>query len=246
MSSPVSSTSNSAAFSSEPRLARRLDDERRAALDRPAEDDLRGRAPEPLGDRRDGRLLDDRLVALRHVELDVGQRAERREGGDRDVLLAAEAQEILGQVGVGLDLQHGGRDARVVHQVAKERDGVVADADLPHELARDERLHRVPGLLERHVRLAHDGRVALRIVHPLGRVARLERHVGERDREVHEVEIEVVETEVLERALSSAGRTCSFPWKVFQSLDVIQSSSRVQSPSSSARRMPSPTSRSLP
>ena len=92
-------------------------------------------------------------------------------------------------------------DPRHREQVADQGDRRVAQADPSDEAGRHEVFHRPPGVGQRHGDRLHAGFAGSRIVDPCGRVASLEGNVLQRDRKVHEIEIEMVEPEIAERPL---------------------------------------------
>lgn len=126
-----------------------LGDDGKALLDGPAEEDLsRGckntrqkhaRASEGelirtllsrLRDRVDHVVLQERGDAVVGAELEVALGAERGVGGDGDAEGLAERHELLlGEVGVELDLERGGLDARVAEEVDQEGALEVAEED---------------------------------------------------------------------------------------------------------------------
>ena len=111
-----------------------------------------------------------------------------RHCGDGDALGAREAeQRLLREVGVVLDLQHGGADARVAQVVEQQRALVVADTDRAGEAGVDELLHLGPGGVQRRVDGCHlvVGVFPARGVR-LGRVDVLE---GDREVDVEQVKV---------------------------------------------------------
>lgn len=63
---------------------------------------------------------------------------------------------------------------------------------LTHQPFLHERLHGRPGLLQRDLGQLHLGILGLGVVEPLGRVPLLERDELERDREVDQVQVQVL------------------------------------------------------
>ena len=92
-----------------------------------------------------------------------------------------------------LDLQGSGRDVGVAHHVEDQLAVEVADADAPAQAVPDEAFHGGPGLLDG--RLAGPGG-------GFGRVSDGRVDVFERDGEVDEVEVEVVDGPVSELAFA--------------------------------------------
>mmetsp|Transcript_10995 Transcript_10995/g.23987 ORF Transcript_10995/g.23987 Transcript_10995/m.23987 type:complete len:203 (-) Transcript_10995:201-809(-) len=134
-------------------------------------------------------------------ERQVRKGTERAKACDDDAVLVAHAHELrLLVVRVQLDLHHCGRDGGVREYVPQQRGAHVAHPDVSREPARDQHLHRLPRLLEGDERKLDGGHRRVWVVDPLGRVALLEVDVPLREREVHEVEVDVVEAEVGERA----------------------------------------------
>lgn len=73
-------------------------------------------------DAGDSIVLEQALRALVRAELDVALRTERGVRGDRDAeSLAVLDEGLLGEVGVDLDLENLGLDARIAQHVVDER-----------------------------------------------------------------------------------------------------------------------------
>ncbi len=98
-----------------------------------------------------------------------------------------------------LDLEHRRFDPRIAHQVMHQTGRVVAHADPLHEAFIDQRFHRCPCLMQRHGCFMHTRLGSLRIMHPFGRIAFLDRHELQRDGEVDQIEIELLQLQVFER-----------------------------------------------
>jgi hypothetical protein len=95
-----------------------LGDNGGAALDAPAEDDLRWGRAMPCGDRGDG------LVGAQYSSADGGI------CGEEDAFGFAEREElVLGEERVKLDLVYGWDDVRFVQEVGQSFDAEVRDAD---------------------------------------------------------------------------------------------------------------------
>lgn len=91
-----------------------------------------------------------------------------------------------------LDLEGGRTDASIPQQVHQQLGAEVADADAARELLVDQALHRGPGLLDRGSAQLH----LARGIGPAGRLPHAWVDVLQGDREVHDVQVEVVHAPV--------------------------------------------------
>jgi len=106
-----------------------------------------------------------------------------------DVVELAEVEEVLlNEVGVVLDLESLGHDLCVAGEVEHGLSVVVGDTNVLGELLLVELLESSPGLVERSL----DGSDLSVLVVPAGRVADLGVNVLDGEREVDNVEVEVV------------------------------------------------------
>lgn len=172
-----------------------LGDDGDVALGGPAEQHLGGGLAVLLGNRLDGRVVEQqrRVLGLLVVQLQEAQRAEGRVRRHSDALLLHVLdQRLLGQVRVVLDLQGRRANARVPQQVHDQLGAEVADADAARQLLVNQGLHGLPRLLDRRVAeldLILGARPARRVF--LGRV-----DVFQRDREVNEIQVKVIDAPV--------------------------------------------------
>lgn len=134
-----------------------------------------------------------RIHRILHAQLKETQRSKRtiRRNG-QPLLLGILDQPGLREVGVMLDLQRGRTNARIPQQIHDQLCRKVTNTDAASELLVHERLHRRPGLLDRGV--AELQLIVLR--HPARRVADRRVDVFQRDGEVHDVQVEVVDAPV--------------------------------------------------
>ena len=166
-------------------------------LRRPPQEDLRGGLAVLLRDALDGRVVEEQrgVFGFLHVQLEERLRAERRVGGDGDAFALGEMQEaFLGEVRVVFDLQRCGADFGVAEEVHEELAVEVADADAFGETLFLHLLHRRPGLLNASL----PGDDVLAIIGEAWWVALGRIDVFERDGEVHDVEVKVVDAPVFE------------------------------------------------
>lgn len=172
-----------------------------APLRRPPQQHLRRRLAMLVGDLLHRRVLEEqrRVFCALHVQFDERLRAKGRVCRHGDLLTMREFNEAwLREIRVVFDLQGCGPDFGVAEQVQDELAVEVADADaLGHAL-----LHQVfhcrPGLLDRGI----TGDDVLAVVGEAWRVAVRGVDVFERDGEVDDVEVEIVDTPVLELLLA--------------------------------------------
>lgn len=165
-------------------------------------------------------------------------------------------------------MQHCGLDTRVGQHIHQQDGREVGHTNVADLSAQDQFLHGGPGLVHWHGVLLH--------VAPLGRVALLHGHVLERDGEVNQVQVQVLEAQVGQGACERLRDVLLVVVGVpelgikkkdimgvglekikqldmtvvqqlfFFTLEVMKSSSRVTSPLSMARLIPWPTWTSLP
>lgn len=130
-----------------------------------------------------------------HVALNERLGAERRVTGDGNVVLLGQLEEVgLDVVGVVLNLESRRLDRGVCEHVEQERAGVVGDTDALCETLLLDILHRLPCALKAGVAVLDLG--ALGIVVPTRGVTLLGGNVLERNREVDNPEVEVVDSPV--------------------------------------------------
>lgn len=111
-----------------------------------------------------------------------------------------ESEEVLlGKEGVHLDLEHRGLNLGVLDDINELYCADVGHTNSPDETVINESLHSVPGLLisDGIVRF-HTGILGLGVMNPLGRVADSKVNILERDREVNNVQVKVVNLTILE------------------------------------------------
>lgn len=177
-----------------------LGDDSEPALRGPAEQDLRRLLAVLGGEPGDQLVLHERGQGLRvlEAELEEGRGPERRVRRHRDPLRLAQADELLlHEEGVVLDLQRGRRDRRVPQHVVDQLRLEVGYPDRLGEPLADERLHRCPG--DVHWRVRPD-QLRAAVVVPTGGVAHGWVDVLEGAGEVDQVQVEVLEPPVGERA----------------------------------------------
>lgn len=186
-----------------------LGDDGNAALGGPSEEDLGGGLAVLAGEAGEDVVLHERggVLGAVHVELDEAGRAKGGVAGDLDALVLGEAHELrLLEVGVQLDLESGGGDLGISEQVVDGLGLEVGDTDALGQAGADEVLHGLPRLADGGLAPAD---LLFAVDEPAGRVAHLGVDVLERDGEVHDVEVKVVDLPVLQRA--SAGGLDVFP-----------------------------------
>ena len=136
------------------------------------------------------------FLARFHVELEETRGAKGRVRRYDHVLGPRQTDEvILLEVGVQLDLQRGRADARVLEGVVDGLGLVVGDADAAGEARIDEALHGGPCLL---VGGRAPADLVFAVVEPARRVAHAGIDVRERDGEVDEEEVKVLDLPVSE------------------------------------------------
>ena len=181
----------------QPPLVVALRDDGHVSLRRPAQQHLRGRLAVLFGDLLDRRVVQKqgRVFGALHVEFEEGLGPEGRVGCDGDALaLGIFDETVLGEVWVVFDLEGGRGDLGVAEEVHEELAVEVADADGFGQTVGYELLHGRPGLLDGGV--TRDDILA--VVGKAGWVSLRRVHIFERDWEVDDVEIEVVDAPVLE------------------------------------------------
>ncbi len=147
-----------------------------------------------------GRGLQQAFFLARHIQLEIALCAERGEGGDVDPIpLGAADQLFLCEIRVALDLEHRRSDPRIAHQIMNQAGRVVAHADPLHEASIDQRFHRRPCLMQRHACFVHARLGSVRVEQPFRRISLLYRHEFQRDGEVDQIEIELLQLQVFER-----------------------------------------------
>ena len=105
-----------------------------------------------------------------------------------------------------LHLKYRRSDARGGEKVAQTLAAHVAHTDVARQPSVGQRLHRAPRLAHGDARELHArAERRIRVVDPLRRVPRLERHKRERDRKVNEVKVDVRKAEVGEGACHRRG-----------------------------------------
>lgn len=178
-----------------------------ATLHGPAEGNLGGGAVVGLCDSFERWVGEESLGLGGHAEGEVGVRSEGREGRDGDVFFLTIADEgVLGEVGVDFDLKDFRLDAGVGENVAEGSGGEIAHADFFDESGIDQFFHGAPGVGVGNF----DGAHGLATRGPAGRIHFLDGDVCERDGEVDEVEIEVIDAEVAQGFLASGADVLRF------------------------------------
>ena len=185
----------------EPVLVVALRDHGDASLRGPSQQHLSGLLAMLVRDLLHRRVLEEqrRVFCALHIEFEKRLRAKGRVCRHGDVLAAGEVDESrLREVWVVFDLQGCGPDFGVAKQVQYELAVEVADADALGHALLHQGLHGRPGLL--------DGGVArydfFAVVGEARRVAVRGVDVFERDGEVHDVKVEVVDAPVLQLLLA--------------------------------------------
>lgn len=181
-----------------------LGDDSNTALGRPAEEDLRSGHAVLLSNGVDGLVVEEKLNTLETVHtLDLLEAlgTEGGVGSDLDTLALSPLNELaLSKVGVVLDLEGGDGVAVVLLEIHQGLDGEVGDTERAGETLVNEGLHGLPGLLDGGI-----GELELKRVGGVG-PARGVADSGvdelESDGEVHDEEIEVLNTPVSEHALA--------------------------------------------
>lgn len=166
-------------------------------LRRPPQQHLRGRLAMLVRDLLDVRMLQQQggVLGLLHVHFEETLRAKGtvRRDGDAFVLRVLD-EPFLHQVGVMFDLQGRGPDLGVAEEIHQQDAAEVTDADTPAQTPLDEFLHRGPRFLDTRL----TGRDVVVFVREAGWIADFGVDVLEGDREMHDVEVEVVEAPVFE------------------------------------------------
>lgn len=143
-----------------------------------------------------------RIVRLLPIQLDKRLRPKRRVRRHRNALAGRELQQRrLHQVRMVLDLQRRGPDARVPQQIEDQRALEIRDADAARQPGIDQVLQRRPRLLDRRVAQLHAAVGGV----PAWRVRDRWIDVLQRDGEVHDVEVEIVDAPVCELLLGDGG-----------------------------------------
>lgn len=151
-----------------PRVVR-LGNDRDSSLRSPAEEDLSRGLAVLVSQALDGLVVEEQVYALGAVgedalELDEALGAEGGVGGDGDVVLLGEGDELgLDEVGVVFDLEGGDGVAGVVLEVVEGLAGEVGDADGASNAVVYDGLEGLPSLADRDV-VGLDGAVV--VVHP--------------------------------------------------------------------------------
>ena len=185
----------------QPALVVTLGDDGHISLRRPAQQDLRRRFPVLVCDGLDGGVVEEErgVLGLLHVELEEGLRAKGRVRGDGDALVLRELDEaFLAEVRVVFDLQGGGLDGGVAQEIHDQLPVEVADPDALGQAFLREGFHGRPGLLDG----GGAGDDVLAVVGEAGGVADRRVDVFERDGEVDDVQVEVVDAPVAELLLA--------------------------------------------
>jgi len=183
------------------RLVVALGNDSNAALGRPAKEDLRRALSVSVGNALDDVVVEEHggVLRLLHVELDERERAERAVGSHGDVALLAELEErLLSEVWVVLDLESLRNLLCVAEQVEEKSTVVVANAEGLDETLLVQSLHGVVCLLKGGV--AEFDLVVL--VEESRRVTNRGVDVLDRNREVNDVKVKVVDTPVSELLLA--------------------------------------------
>ena len=173
----------------------------------PAQEDLCGGLRMGCGDVFDHLLFDDGHHVAFEIKLNIGQRSEVAESHHCESLLLAHSEEIgLWQVWVHLDLEHGRLDCGVVEHLPEHHSVEVADANVLGESLALESLHSLVRLLvsargvENNLWFA-----AIQSwieAEPLGRVLLLDGDELEGDREMNQVQVNVVKTKISQSLLA--------------------------------------------
>ena len=79
-----------------------------------------------------------------------------------------------------------------------QRAGVIAHANLTGQPGIHQLLHAAPCRVQGNW-CANETGVAGRIMHPFGRIAGCDRHIFQRDREVDQIEVEIVQAQIAQR-----------------------------------------------
>ena len=147
----------------------------------------------------------DRVIVRCHTKLDIRGVSQVAEADNFDAVLAAQlVQSDVSIVRVALDLKGGGHDLSVALHLMDHQRVNVRDANVANETFSVQLFHGVISLLvsnfvvEDHSWGGLAGDFGI-VVLPLRWVLSVERHEGERNREVDVVKIEVVKTKVLKR-----------------------------------------------
>ena len=107
-----------------------------------------------------------------------------------------------------LNLEHLRRRLAISHEIVKEARVVVAYADMANAIGLIEGLHGCPGLVKRDHCGSHAGISFVGVKKPLWWIASLKRDELERDGEVNQVKVEIIELQIRQRAIRASG-TCS-------------------------------------
>lgn len=247
-------------------LVHTLGDDHNLALNRPAEKDLGSRLAVLLGDLGDNFVLQQGLGVLTGAgHLNVGGRTEGRVGHDLDTLLLDPVDQAgLLEVRVQFDLEDGRLDLAVAEHVQDGLDVEVGDTNVAGLAVFNDLLEFAPAVLDGG---AFIGELVLAGLDPAGgRVGFSDGSVLTGDREVDQVQVDVVETQVLELLVKGRadvilvvvgvpqlGDDCKIQYLArcgfetsLAKFNLPNNSSRLTIPSLRARWIPSPTSFSLP
>lgn len=170
-----------------------LGNDSNSALSGPSEENLGCGLSVLVGNLLDQVVLEEErsVLGALHVKLVVRRGTEGGVGSDVDVVLLADVDELLlDEVWVVLDLESLGHDLGVAGEVDEGLVAVVGNTNVLGKLLLVERLESSPGLVERSL----DGGDLAVLVGPAGRVADAGVNVLDGEREVDDVEVEVVNT----------------------------------------------------
>ena len=179
-----------------------------ASLHGPAQEDLRGSLRMGGGDIFDHLLFDDGWHLTCEIKLNIRQRSEVAESHDCDSLLLAHSEEIsLWKVWVHLDLEHGRLDCGVVEHLSEHLSVDIADSNVLGESFALESLHSLVSLLVSAC-VVEDNLWFAAIqgwveAEPLGRILLLDGDELEGDREMNQVQVNVVKTKISQSLLAS-------------------------------------------
>ena len=154
-----------------------------------------------LGDFLDGRVFQQErgVLGLLHIQLEERLWAKRRVCGNSDTLILRQLDKSgLREIWVMLDLEGGRLDLGIPKEIHDQLSVEVADANALGKTILGQALHRGPRLLDGGV----PGHDFLAVIGEAGRVPYGRVDVFQRDGEVHDVQVKVVDAPVAELFLA--------------------------------------------
>lgn len=153
----------------------------------------------------DSRLVKARVRDGCATELYVGRRTKVAEGHRLNSMFPRETKKLLlGVVRVQFYLKHRRLHFAILQDLCQHASTDVANANITYKTLRNELLHRlVSHLISDALSEFHTGLSNGWIVEPLWWISRLDWHELLRNREVNQIEIQIVQSEILQGFLNS-------------------------------------------